>query len=166
MIDEFVRELRLLQKADTVIMRIWFKLVLRRFSLFALASLVAVFGLAMTNVAGLYALQASVGPVWAAVLMAVGDFVIAAIIMLLGANLQPGSEIESAFDIRKMALESMESEAHDLKAAIDGFGQQIQEIKDTIAGVANNPLDAAVQTFLIPAATSLLRGLRSKKDQA
>jgi hypothetical protein len=38
--------------------------------------------------------------------------------------------------------------------------------KDLIAGFIQNPLDAAVQNLLIPAATSIIKGLHSKKDQA
>jgi len=166
MIDDFVRDLRVLQKADSLIVRIWLKFTLRRSGLFTFAGLIALFGLGMTNVAGLYALQASTGPAWAAALIAIGDFVIAAIIMLLGISSQPGSEIETGLDLRKMAIESIQADARDLKATIDGFSQDIEQIKDAIAGLVNSPLDAAVQKLLIPAATSLVRGLRSKKDQS
>jgi hypothetical protein len=35
-----------------------------------------------------------------------------------------------------------------------------------MAGFVQNPLDAAVQNLLIPAATSIIKGLHSKKDRA
>ena len=60
MIDDLVRDLHLLQKADSLIAKIWLKVIARRFSLFVFAGLIAVFGLGMTDVAGFYALQASV----------------------------------------------------------------------------------------------------------
>ena len=67
MIDNIVRDLQVLGKADSLIGKIWLNVMARRFGLFALAGLVAVFGLGMANVAGFYALQQSWGPVWAAV---------------------------------------------------------------------------------------------------
>ena len=104
MIDDFVRDLRFLQKADSLIGRIWLKFMVRQFSLFAFAGLIAVFGLGMTDVAGFYALQPSLGPVWAAVLVAIGDFVVAALVMLMGRSSQPGPEIDLAFDFVRWPL--------------------------------------------------------------
>ena len=164
MIDDFVRDLRFLQKADSLIGRIWLKFMVRQFSLFAFAGLIAVFGLGMTDVAGFYALQPSLGPVWAAVLVAIGDFVVAALVMLMGRSSRPDPEIDLAFDVRKMAIESIQRDARDLKGTVDAFGQELQEAKDSITGFLQNPLDAAVQKLLIPAATSIISGLRSRKD--
>jgi len=166
MFDDFVRDFHLLQKADSLIGRIWLKFMARRFGLLAFAGLIAVFGLGMTNVAGFYVLQASLGPVWAAALIAIGDFVVAAIVMLIGKSSRPGPEIELAFDVRKMAIEAIQDDARDLKVSIDALGQEVRETKNAIAGFVNNPLDAAVQKLLVPAATSIIRGLHSKKDQA
>ncbi len=166
MIDDFIRDIRLLQKADSLIGRIWLKSTARRLGLFAFAGLIAVFGLGMTNVAGFYALQTAMGPVWAAALIAAGDFVLAVIVMLLGRASEPGPEIELAFDVRKMAIEAIQADARELKGAIDALGQNIQEAKDSIAGFVRNPMDAATHKLLIPAAISLIRGLRSKKDRA
>jgi putative superfamily III holin-X len=164
MVDDFIRDLRLLLKADALIGKIWVRCMVRQFGLFAFAGLIAVFGLAMADVAGFYALQASLGPIWAAALMAIGDFVLAAMVMLIGRNSQPGPEIDQAFDIRKMAIESLQVDARELKVTVDTFGQEIQDAKDSIAGFLHNPLDAAVQDLLIPAATSIIRELCSKKD--
>jgi len=166
MIDNLVRDLRLLQKADSLIGRIWVHAMARRFGLYAFAGLIAVFGLGMTNLAGFYALQPALGSVWAAALIAIGDFVVAAIVMLIGNSFEPGPEIELAFDVRKMAIEAIQNDARDLKVSIDALGQEIRQTKDSIAGFVHNPLDAATHKVLVPAALSIIKGLRSKKDQA
>ena len=166
MIDDLVRDLHLLQKADSLIGKIWLKVMARRFGLFIFAGLIAVFGLGMTNVAGFYALQVSVGPIWAAVIVAIADFVLATIVMLLARNSAPGPEIELALDVRKMAIDAIQEDARDLKVTIDALGQEIRDAKDAIAGFVHNPLDAATHKLLIPAAISIIRGLRSKKEQA
>ena len=75
MIDNLVRDLQVLRKADFLIARIWLDVLTRRFGLFAFAALIAVFALGMANVAGFYALQGSVGPVWAAAIVAAVDLV-------------------------------------------------------------------------------------------
>ena len=105
MIDHLLRDLQVLRKADFLIAKIWMNVLLRRSGLFALAGLIAVFGLAMANVAGFYALQPSVGPVWAAAIVAAIDFVIAVIVLLAASRSQPGPEIELALGVRQMALE-------------------------------------------------------------
>ena len=166
MIDDLVRDLHLLQKADSLIGKIWLKVMARRFGLFIFAGLIAVFGLGMANVAGFYALQVSVGPIWAAVIVAIADFVLATIVMLLARNSAPGPEIELALDVRKMAIDAIQADARDLKVTIDALGQEIRDAKDAIAGFVHNPLDAATHKLLIPAAISIIRGLRSKKEQA
>lgn len=56
MIDNLVRDLQVLWKADALIGKIWLNVMARRFGLFAFAGLIAVFGLGMANVAGFYAL--------------------------------------------------------------------------------------------------------------
>ena len=164
MLDALIRDLHLLSKADFLIGRIWLKITVRRFGLFMFAGLIAVFGLGMTNVAGFYALQASVGPVWAAAIVAIGDFVLAAIVILVARNSQPGPEMELALHVRKMAIDAIREDARDLKLTVDTLGQQIRDAKDTIAGFVQNPLDAATDRLLLPAALSLIRGLRSRKE--
>ena len=164
MIDNIVRDLQVLGKADSLIGRIWLNVMARRFGLFALAGLVAVFGLGMANVAGFYGLQQSWGPVWAAAIVAVADLIIALIIMLLGRSIRPGPEIELAFDVRKMAIEAIQADARGIKDAVDSVGQQIRQTKDTIAGFVHRPLDTAAEHLLVPAVLSIVRGLRSKKE--
>jgi len=166
MMDDFIRDLHHLQKADSLIGKIWLKLFARQFGLFAFAGLIAALGFTMTNIAGFYGLRAPLGPVWAAVVVAIGDFILAAVVVQAARNSEPGPEMALALDTRKMAIEAIQADARDIKITIDTFGQDIRDTKDAIAGFVQNPLDATVQNLLIPAATSIIKGLGSKKDQA
>jgi len=166
MIDHLLRNFQVLQKADFLIGRIWLNVLVRRLGFFAFAALIAVFGLGMANVAGFYAFPASVGAVWAAIIVAAVDVVIAAIVLLVGSNSRPGPEIEVAFDVRKMALEAIQADARDLKLTIEAVGQEVRDVKANITQLVQNPLDVAAQKLLIPAALSILRGMRSKKEHA
>jgi hypothetical protein len=80
-IDNLLRDLQVLRKADFLIGKIWFSAAARRLGFLACAALISVFGLRMANVADLYALQASAGPVWAAAILAAVDLVLAAMIL-------------------------------------------------------------------------------------
>lgn len=164
--DNLIRDLQVLWKADSLIGKIWLDVMARRFALFALAGLIAVFGLGMANVAGFYGLEQIWGPVWAALTVAMADLVVALIIALIARSVQPGSEIELAFDIRKTAIASIQADTRDLKDTIDSLGRQIQQTRDTISSFVQRPLNAAAENLLVPAVLSILRGLRSKKTQS
>ena len=166
MMNDLVRDLQVLWKADSLIGRIWLNVIARRFTLYVFAALVAVFGVGMANVAGFYGLQPSWGSVWAAAIVAIIDFVLAAIVLLFGSKVQPGTELELALEVRKMAMASLQSDSADIKLAVDSLRQDIRQTKDSIAGFVHDPLSAAAERLLVPAAVSLLRGLRPKKGQA
>ncbi|HUL11424.1 MAG TPA: hypothetical protein VLU73_04540 [Methylococcaceae bacterium] len=163
--DALIRDLRLLWKADSLIGKIWLNVMVRRFGLFLFAGLIAVFGLGMTNVAGFYALQGSVGSVWAAATVSVADFVLASMVMLAGKRSAPGPELNLILEVRKTAIESFQADARDLQVTLDALRQEVRETKDTIARFVHNPLDEAVQKLLVPAAVSIVKGLRSRKDR-
>lgn len=163
MSDDFARHLHVLLKTDLLIGRIWLNVLARRFGLFVFAGLIAAFGLGMTNVAEFYALQPSAGPVWAAAIIAIVDFVLAVIVILVSKLSEPGPELEQAFETRKLAIEAVQADTRDLKATINSLGRQIRDTKNSIAGFVNNPLDTALQKLLIPAATSIITKLTSKK---
>ena len=166
MIDDLLHDFRLLQKADSIIARFWLRVLARRFALHFFAGLIAAFGVGMANVAGFYAMQPPLGPIWAAAIIAVVDFALAVIVLAIAANAKPDPSIELAFDVRNMAVEKLQADAREVKANVDMFGSQVRGIKDTVVGLASNPLDAATQGILIPAALSILRGLRSSKKAA
>lgn len=166
MMDEFVGHLQVLSRVDSLIVRIWLNVMARRFALFALAGLIAVFGLGMADLAGFYQLQASLGPIWAATLVALADFVVAAIIALGARHVKPGPEIDLAMDIRNMALKSLQADARDLEASAKALAQQIQDAKHTISSFVSNPLDAAAQKLLIPAVIAIVKGIRARHRNA
>ena len=163
MIDHLLRDLQSLRKAEFLIGRIWVGVLLRRSGLFAFAALIAAFGLGMANVAGFYALQAVIGAVWAAVVVALADFIIAAVMALIAGGTRPGPEMDLALDVRTMAIESVQADARDVKLALDALGHEVRSIKAHMSELLHNPLDVAAQKLLVPAALSLLRGLRAKK---
>lgn len=166
MIDHLLRDLQVLRKADILIGKIWLSVLARRLGLFAFAGLIGLFGLGMANVAGYNALQSSIGIIWAATVVAIVDFAIAAIVLLLAGRSRPGPEIDIALELRKTALESIHEDTRDLKLTIDAMGQEIRSMKQNLTALVHNPLDVATEKLLVPAVLSILRGIRTKKEHA
>ncbi len=166
MMEDLMHDLRLLQKADSLIARFWLRALARRFALQVFAGFIAIFGLGMADAAAYHALQASLGPVWAPALVAVVDFALAVIVAVLGASSKPDSAIDLAFDVRQMAVETLQADARELRTSVDTLGAQMRGIKDTVAELVDNPVQAAAQRLLVPAALSILKGLRAKKEPA
>jgi len=169
MMDEFVRHLQTLSKVDSLIARIWLNVMARRFALLVFAGLIAVFGLGMADLAGFYLLQASLGPIWAAAIVALADFAIAAGLALAARNVKPGAELDAAMDVRGMAIKALQENASELETSARALAEQLRDAKDTIAGIVSNPLDAAAQKLLLPAVIAIVKGVRSRRgkgDQA
>jgi hypothetical protein len=166
MIDHLLRDLQVLRKADILIGKIWLNVLARRLGLFAFAGLIGLFGLGMANVAGYNALQSSIGIIWAATVVAIADFAIAAIMLLFASRSHPGPEIDVALELRKTALESIHEDARDLRLTIDAMGQEIRNVKQNVTALVHNPLDVATEKLLVPAVLSILRGMRAKKEHA
>jgi len=166
MLENLVRDFQVLRRADVLIAKIWLSVAARRLALFIFAALIAVFGLAMANVAGFFALQPGLGDVGAAASMAAADLVIAVVVVTIALKSRPGPELELAYDLRKMAAESLATDARDMKLGLEAIGREIGEVRAALAGFVQNPLDAAAQKLLVPAAISIMRSLRHKKSQS
>jgi hypothetical protein len=166
MIDNVLRDLQVLRKADLLIGKIWLGVFARRLGLVAFAGLIAVFGLGMANLAAYNALLQPIGVIWSASVVAVADVTIAAVILLIANSSRPGPEIDMAFEMRRMALDSMQANARDLKITVDAITQEIKNVKQNVAAVVHNPLDVAAQKLLVPAVLSILKGIRSKKEHS
>lgn len=161
--DEFIRHLQTLSKVDSLIARIWLNVIARRFALLVFAGLIAVFGLGMADLAGFYLLQVSLGPIWAAAIIALADFVIAAGLALATHSVKPGAELDAALDVRGMAIRALQENASELESSARALAEQLRDAKDTIAGIVSNPLDAAAQKLLLPAVIAIVKGVRSRR---
>jgi hypothetical protein len=153
-LQRIFRHARDLWRVEGTIAQARFGLTMRRSVLYALAGLIAVFGLGMLNVAAFFAFQPSWGPVWAAVAAAFGDFVVAAIVAAIALTAKPGPHLNAALEMRQSALDGIDAEIATL-----------QHPFAWLSGTARNSIDAALPAILIPLVTAILRGLRKKKAE-
>jgi hypothetical protein len=87
-----------------------------------------------------------------------------AIVLLIAGKTRPASKIEAALEVRRMAFESIQEDARDLNLALNVLSEGMKGIKENVARFMRNPIDVPTDKLLVPAALSMLRGLRSKKD--
>ncbi len=139
--EKLTRSLRALARADTLIATIWLTIAAKRGVLLALAALIAALGFGMLDLAGYFALEPHIGPLWAAASVAGADFVIAAILLLAASYVRPGRDLELALELRDNAIEQF-------------------------AAVTANPVDLASQALLGPLTGIVLRTLRSAVGRA
>jgi hypothetical protein len=148
------RHLRVLWRAERIIAETRLRVLLRRSLLYAFAGLIAVFGLAMLNVAAYFFLRAYWDPVWAALAAALGDLVIALVVVLIALAIRPGPELPAAIELRDISMQGLEAELGPLQ---DRF--------TWLSRAARDPFDTVLPAILIPLITSIMRGLRKGKAE-
>jgi len=146
-----------------LIVNVWVNSALRRGALLLLASLIGAFGLAMLNLAGFYALQASWGAVDAAAIVGVADIFLAGALAVVASRSTPGPELDFALEVLREAMAAITNDAAGLEAPFAGLRADIRGVGDSLRGFPHNPLGAAGDKLLIRAVLVLIRGLRSAK---
>ena len=148
------RHLRVLWRAERIIAETRLRVLMRRSMLYAFAGLIAVFGLAMLNVAAYFFLRGLWGPIWAALAAALGDLVIALIVVLIALAIRPGPELPAALELRDVSMQGLEAELGPLQ---DRFAW--------LSRAARDPFDTVLPAIVIPLITSIMRGMRKSKPE-
>jgi len=111
-----IRHLKILLRAESLIAETKVRGLARRSGLMAGAGVIVLFGLAMLNVAGFFALEPSWGPAWAGLAVAVADLIIALVIVLVALSSRQSVEVKAAETLRDSALEGLEADVRGLAA--------------------------------------------------
>ena len=143
-IAAIMRHLRVVWRAESLIIDMRLRAILRRTGFFAFAGLIAVFGLAMLNVAAYFALAPIWGDALAMLVVAVADFIIAGILIAIGSRGTSGIELTLAEELRDQAIEAIEIEARNVAEEISGAVRRPAEI----AGSAGAFLISLILGFL------------------
>jgi len=155
-LNRMFRHASVLWRAEGTIAEARLQIAMRRYVLYALAGLIAVFGLGMLNLAAFFAAQALWGPIWAAIAAALGDFIVALIVAGIGGlSARLGAHLNTALDMRQAALD-----------CIDAEFTAMQEPFAWLSRAARNPIDTALPAALVPVITAIVRGLRKDKAES
>jgi hypothetical protein len=166
MLDNLVRHLRILWRADSIIADIYFRLLVTRSGLISFASLIAVFGLLMLNVAGYLALGQIWGQIWAAVAMSLIDFIISVLLVVIAARSKPGRELDLALEVRGIALRGLENEASAVQAELVALRDELRDAKASLTRFVKHPLDTALPALIGPLGGILLKTLKKPHERS
>jgi hypothetical protein len=153
-VQRVFRHLRILWRVESTIAEARLRVTMRRSVLYALAGLIAVFGLGMLNVAAFFALAPYWGPTWAAFAAALGDFLLAVVMVAIALAARPASDLNTAVDLRQAAIDGLEAEF-----------SALQEPLAWLTRAARNPIDTALPAIIVPLVTAIIRGLRKNKGE-
>ena len=151
-LNAFRRHFRALWRAEMVIAEIKLGALVKKVGLVFVAGFIALFGLATLNFAAYKALVPIWGDVLALVAVAIGDFVIAGILVALASRTPRKPEIELANELRDQAVTALELDAR-------------LAVEDVTARV-RRPLMIArsASGSLISIIMALLRSRRNKRE--
>ncbi len=131
-ISAILRHARVLFRAESLIIEIKLRSAMRRAGLAAFAGLIAVFGLAMLNVAAFFALAPMWGDALAMLAVAIVDFIIAGILLAVASRDPASRDLEFATELRDQAMEGIETES---KIAADRLVHRPVEVAGGLSSI-------------------------------
>lgn len=144
--ERIITHLRTLWRTDRIIAEIRLRHLLIGLGLRAFAGLIAAFGLLMLELSAYFALIQIWNAILAAAILGVANFVIAAILFIIGGRSPAGRELELAADIHGSAVEALQMEA--------------QALQSQVTGVMQHPLNNMLPMVLMPLITVIIRSLK------
>jgi len=155
--ETLVRNLKLLWKSDRMLAEIRLKLVAQKIVLFVLAGLGGLFALGMLNMAIFFAIQETLGSAIAALLVGLGNLLLAGILLLVVQRLDTGPEAKVVEEVREMALADIEAEAKAFQSELRLVRDEIADMRSGITSLVKNPMDVLTPRLLLPATAALAK---------
>jgi len=160
--EAFVRNLKILWRTESMIAENRVDMMVRQTSLLALAGLIAVFGLAMLDIAAFFALRDVWGDAQAALAVGLGNFLIAVLFVLRARSIVEGPEMQPVREVRDMALEDLAAEAAQVQTEIRALREEVRGVEQSVRSFVRNPMDSLSPALLMPLVSAALKALRKK----
>ena len=140
-------------RAERVIARRRLAVIRTQTGFMAFAGVMAAIGVLMVNVASFYWLSASFGNALAGGILAVVNFLLAAILATLASRMSAEHELEPVIEVRDLAMEDIEAELSDGLA-------EAKYLADNVRRIASDPLGSAAPALLGPILSLLVGSLK------
>ena len=150
--ENVVKNLRVLWRTDRIIADIRMRHLLVGLGLRAFAALIAAFGLLMLEMAAYFALVQIWSAIYAATILGVVNFVIAAVLFVIAGRPPAGRELELANEIHDSAVDALQIEA--------------RAVQSQLFGIVQHPLNSALPMLLVPLITIIVRSLKRSRAAA
>ena len=149
--DALARHLRTAWRAERIVAEIRLANALRRAGLAAVAIVLALFALAMLNVAAFLGLRDVAGDAWAALAVGGADLALAGIALALATIGRTDRELALAIELRSAALAAA-------AADVRGLGDAAAGVRRVVRLLRHGPLGAGLSILGSIALAALLRG--------
>ena len=133
--DDLIKKLRLLAKAEAILVRLHLRRAVRQVSLVLGAALFGLLALAMLNVALYLLLAPRIDPALAAFAVAGMDLLVGVAAVVAAGRLELGPEAETAEMIRDRATSELAADAERLRKQLEGLGEDIKGIRTSISSI-------------------------------
>lgn len=158
--DNLVRNLRVLWRAESIIADIRFRQMMARSSMRGIAALLGAFAFLMGNLALFFALEQAWGSIWAAALIGLANLLLAIILLAVAERSRPGREMELALEVRNTALRALETDAQVIQQQLTEFRDEVRGVREAVVGFVRHPLDAVLPSMLVPLAGAVIKVLK------
>ena len=132
--DELMVKLRLLAKAELILLRLHLRRSVRQAAFFIAAALLAVLGVGMLNLALYLYLAPQIQGAGAALVVAVADMALAAVIIAIAGRLSLGPEAGPANALRELTMSELAADIDHVKNQITDLSADIRQIRATLSG--------------------------------
>ena len=160
--EALVRNLKIVWRTESMIAERRKDIVMRQIGFLAIAGLVAVFSLAMLDVAAFFALRPVWGDARAALAVGLGNMLIAVIVAYYARGIVEGPEMRPVREVRDMAIEELAAEAAHVQTEIKALRDEVKNVEQSVRSFVKNPMDALSPTILMPLISAALKALRTK----
>jgi membrane protein implicated in regulation of membrane protease activity len=150
--ENVIKHLRALWRTDRIIAEIRMRNMLVGLGLRAFAALIAAFGLLMLELSAYFALVQIWSAISAAAILGLANFLIAAVLFVIGGRAPAGRELELATEIHGSSVEALQNEARALQSQF--------------TGMVHHPLNSVLPVVLVPLITMIIKSLKKSRAPA
>jgi hypothetical protein len=164
--EKLVRNLKLLWRSERMLGEIKLRLAAQKLALSVFAGLGGLFALGMLNLSVFFAIQETLGSSIAALLVGLGNLLLAAGLLLLVQRIDGGREARVVEEVREMALADIEVEAKAFQSELRLVRDEIADMRSSITKLVKNPMDVLTPRLLLPATAALAKLVTSSGKSA
>ena len=160
--NELVVKLRLLAKAEFILLRLHLNRAAKQAAFYLVAALMAVLAVGMLNIALYLYLQPMLERPRSALVVAIIDIALAAVVIRVASRLHLGPEAEAANALRELTMNELVADIDRVKNQIADLSADIKQIRSTVSGfmgLGSIGLPAILQWLPM-----LLKAFRRKKQ--
>ena len=133
--NEMIAKMRILAKAETILVRLRIRRMVRQASLVLAAALFGFLALVMLNVAFYLYLATRVDPALAALIVGGLDLAIGVFAVVAAGRLDLDPQVKEAEVLRDLASSELSASADRLQAQLNDMGQDIKRIRAAVTGI-------------------------------